>query len=72
MSNIIEIQHLSREEKLRVMEAIWEDLSKEDAQVESPDWHQQALKKTEQRFRSGQENIFDWDDAKKKLRKRFE
>jgi hypothetical protein len=37
MSNTIEIKHLSREEKLRVMEAIWEDLSIEEEQVKSPD-----------------------------------
>jgi len=28
MQNTIEIRHLSKEEKLRVMEAIWEDLSR--------------------------------------------
>jgi endonuclease/exonuclease/phosphatase family metal-dependent hydrolase len=72
MSNCIEIQNLSKEEKLRVMEAIWEDLSKVDDQIESPDWHLQALQETDQRFRSGQENIVDWQDAKKELRKRFE
>jgi hypothetical protein len=72
MSNLIEIQHLSREEKLRVMEAIWEDLSRDDDQIESPDWHHQALQEADQRLRSGQEKILDWDDAKKELRKRFE
>jgi hypothetical protein len=72
MSNCIEIQNLSKEEKLRVMEAIWEDLSKDDDQIESPDWHLQALQETDQRLRSGQENIVDWQDAKKELRKRFE
>ncbi|MBI4595953.1 MAG: addiction module protein [Candidatus Tectomicrobia bacterium] len=72
MSKLIEIQHLSREEKLRVMEAIWEDLSREDEQIESPDWHQQVLQETDQRLTSGQEKIIDWDDAKKELRKRFE
>lgn len=36
MQNTFEIKNLSREEKLRVMEAIWEDLSKEGDQVESP------------------------------------
>jgi endonuclease/exonuclease/phosphatase family metal-dependent hydrolase len=72
MSNCIEIQNLSKEEKLRVMEAIWEDLSKVDDQIESPDWHLQALQETDQRLRSGQENIVDWQDAKKELRKRFE
>lgn len=72
MSNLIEIQHLSREEKLRVMEAIWEDLSRDDDQIESPDWHHKALQETDKRLRSGQEKIIDWDDAKKELRKRFE
>ena len=72
MSNCIEIQNLSKEEKLRVMEAIWEDLSKDDDQIESPDWHLQALQETDQRLRSGKENIVDWHDAKKELRKRFE
>ena len=72
MQSTIEIKHLSREEKLRVMEAIWEDLSREDDEVESPYWHQKALQETEQRLNSGQEMIVDWKVAKKELRKRFE
>ncbi len=72
MSMLIEIQNLSREEKLRVMEAIWEDLPREDVHIESPDWHHQVLQETDQRLTSGQEKIIDWDDAKKELRKRFE
>ena len=72
MSDTIEISGLSREEKLRVMEAIWEDLSREAEQVESPQWHREALEETERRFQSGQEKVVDWQDAKKELRKRFE
>jgi len=72
MQNTIEIDHLSREEKLRVMENIWEDLSKDELEVESPGWHQAALRETEQRVDSGQETIVDWQSAKKELRKRFE
>jgi hypothetical protein len=72
MQSTIEIKHLSREEKLRVMEAIWEDLSREEDEVESPNWHQKALLETEQRLNSGQEKIVDWKIAKKELRKRFE
>ena len=72
MQNTIEISHLSREEKLRVMEAIWEDLATDDEMVESPTWHQQALQETESRLSSGQEKIINWQDTKKELRKRFE
>ncbi len=72
MSNAIDIGHLSREEKLRIMEAIWEDLSREDEQVESPEWHREALEETDRRRQSGQEGVVDWPEAKKELRKRFE
>ncbi len=72
MKNAINIKHLSREEKLKVMEDIWEDLSKDDKELESPNWHQKVLKETERRLSSGQEKIVDWKDAKKELRKRFE
>lgn len=66
------IKKLSREEKLQVMEAIWEDLSVEEETIESPAWHQEALKESEQRRMAGRENILDWKDAKRELRKRFE
>ena len=72
MPNKIEIGHLSREEKLRVMEALWEDLSRETEQVESPDWHREALEETDRRLKAGQESVTHWQEAKKELRKRFE
>ena len=72
MPDNIEIGHLSREEKLRIMEAIWEDLSQEAEQVESPDWHHEVLDETERRFKAGQESVVDWPEAKKELRKRSE
>ncbi|NOQ46265.1 MAG: acyl-protein synthetase [Desulfobulbaceae bacterium] len=72
MQRTIKISHLSREEKLRVMEDIWEDLSKDEMEVESPSWHQEALRKTKLRVDSGQETIVDWKSAKQELRKRFE
>jgi hypothetical protein len=72
MQNTIDIKHLSREEKLKVMEDIWDDLSRDEKEVESPNWHQTALKETERRLSSGHEKIMDWKTAKKELRKRFE
>ena len=72
MKDMIGIKQLSREDKLRVMEAIWEDLSSEDQSIQSPAWHESILQETEQRVQSGQEQTFDWKEAKKELRKRFE
>lgn len=72
MQNTIEIKHLTKEEKLRVMEDIWEDLSIDEGQIESPEWHNAVLKETNHRLSTGHEKSLDWQDAKKQLRKRFE
>ena len=72
MKDILEIKQMSREEKLRIMEALWEDLSSEDQSIQSPAWHESLLQETEQRVQAGQEKILDWKDPKKELRKRFE
>ena len=72
MKDILAIKQLSREEKLRMMEAIWEDLSRDEQSIQSPQWHESILQETEQRVQSGKEGILDWQEAKKELRKRFE
>jgi hypothetical protein len=72
MLDTAEIKNLSRVEKLRIMEAIWADLSRDDKEVESPDWHLKALQETEQLVNSGQEKTIDWNTAKNELRNRFE
>ena len=71
MQSTIDIRHLSKAEKLRVMEDIWEDLSREEEKLDSPEWHREVLRETESRFKSGREKVVDWDTAKKDLRKRF-
>ena len=72
MQNTLNIENLSKEDKLRIMEAIWEDLSKESDEIESPQWHQEALQNAEERLKLGEEKTVDWQTAKKELRKRFE
>jgi len=66
------IDQMSRTEKVMAMEALWKDLSLDDASVESPAWHREELAATELRVASGQEQFVDWEAAKKELRKRFE
>ncbi len=72
MQNLIKINHLTRKQKLMVMEAIWEDLLRDDEPAKSPEWHKQELQETEQRYKVGEEKILDWQETKKELRKRFE
>lgn len=58
-------------EKLRVMEELWEDLSRDPESLKSPDWHKQALKEREARIASGQAKFIDWEKAKKDIRRRI-
>lgn len=71
MTSTIQIDKMSRTEKLQTMEALWEDLSRTEAEIESPSWHQDVLRETEARFAAGQEQVTDWEAAKKALRNRF-
>ena len=67
--SVLEIQRLPRQEKLRLMEALWADLSRDEAEVESPAWHADALRETAERVARGEEKVLDWEQAKTKLRK---
>jgi hypothetical protein len=72
MEILQEIKRLSHLDKLRVMEALWKDLSEDEEKYDSPEWHEDVLKETENRVNDGAEEIVDWDIAKKNLRKQFE
>jgi hypothetical protein len=65
----LEIQQLPRQEKLRLMEALWADLSRDEAEVESPAWHADALRETAERVARREEKVLDWERAKAELRK---
>jgi hypothetical protein len=64
----LEIQQLPRQEKLKLMEMLWADLSREDTELESPAWHADALRETVERREHGKETLLDWEQAKEKLR----
>ncbi len=66
------IEKMSGDEKLRALEAPWESLSGEEAQFESPPWHEEAIRETVARHNAGMELPIDWNAAKRELRKRAE
>jgi len=62
------LRKLPRSEKLKLMEALWEELSRSDEQFESPAWHEKELAATERRLAEGKEQMLDWAAAKRSLR----
>ena len=70
MPVVLPLKKMSRTDKLRAMEALWADLSKDEARFESPAWHEDALKEAKQAFKSGKAKFGDWEQAKKWLRRK--
>ena len=65
------LEKMTKEEKLRIMEALWLDLTKDDEGFTSPNWHEDVLKARQKRVQSGAEEYRDWEVAKKELRERL-
>ena len=65
--SIAEIRQLPLNEKLQIMEAIWEDLRAHAEQVPVPGWHRDLLDARRKAVEEGREQILDWDEAKKTL-----
>ena len=61
------LEEMSKEEKLRIMEALWIDLTRKNEEFLSPNWHEDVLKAREKRIESGDEKFQDWELAKKEL-----
>lgn len=70
--SIAELRKLPNDEKLKIIEMLWSDLSAADEAFSSPAWHAEELSKTEADFAAGRIEVVEWEEAKRELRKRFE
>ena len=67
MDLTLPLEHMTTAEKLRAMEALWADLSRDEEQLPSPAWHEEVLRERDGRVQSGQEAFLDWEIAKQQL-----
>jgi hypothetical protein len=70
MSMTLPLHEMTMSEKLRVMEALWEDLSRNSDALESPAWHEAALNERKARVATGKTSYMNWERAKKEIRRR--
>ena len=66
----VPLNEMTLPEKLQLMEALWEDLSRNADALESPEWHRDVLEDRERRIASGEAHFSDWEQAKTDIRKR--
>lgn len=70
MAVTLPIKRMSREDKLRAMEVLWADLSRDEAEFDSPGWHSVALRQTEQLVRHGKAKFSDWQAARRRIHRK--
>jgi hypothetical protein len=70
MEITLPLEKMTVAEKLRVMETLWRDLTRDEKQFESPAWHGEVLRERAARMKQGKESFMDWETAKKQLRSR--
>lgn len=68
MSALEQIHQMPLHEKLLVMEAIWQDISREEQTLEVPQWHKDVLDERDRLIAEGKAQFIDWEDAKKQIR----
>lgn len=66
----IDLDLLSVTEKIRLMEMLWRDISKEPENVEVPDWHRKVLEERERALANGETKFIDFADAIAEIRHR--
>jgi putative addiction module component (TIGR02574 family) len=68
MSVIEQIHQLSLQEKLTAMEAIWDDISSVEENLEIPQWHKDLLDEREKLIADGKARFIDWEEAKEQIK----
>jgi len=68
----VDLQQMSVPDKLRLMEDLWRDLSRNERDLASPEWHGMVLEDREKKLASGEDSLVDWDAAKRQLRAKLQ
>lgn len=67
MISLQALHELPLKDKLLAMEALWQDLSAAEAELEVPFWQQDLLDVRESAVAEGTAKFLDWEQAKKDI-----
>jgi hypothetical protein len=65
---LIATEHLTRTDKLRIIEQLWDELSRSPEEINPPKWHADALREAEHAVENGEADFEDWNQVKDRLR----
>ena len=62
-----DIEKLTPEEKILLVEEIWDDLAASEDQLPIPDWHRQVLAEDEARYQTNPTEGAPWSEVKARV-----
>jgi hypothetical protein len=62
-----EIHQLPLRDKLLLLEAIWDDISRQEQDLEVPQWHKELVDERERLLADGKAKFVDWEQAKRQI-----
>ena len=66
-ADVLQIGRMTLAEKLGAMEALWDDLCRQEENIPVPHWHQDLLDERERLIGRGQATFVDWETAQKRI-----
>ncbi|MCC5865703.1 MAG: addiction module protein [Wenzhouxiangella sp.] len=69
MVRTLPLNEMTIEEKLQMMEALWDDLSRNAPDLATPHWHGKVLAQREQALERGEDQLEDWYQARERIEK---
>ena len=64
-----QLNALSVPEKVRLLEQVWQSLCDQPAEIPSPEWHAEVLRKRSRRLADGEAVRVPWSEAKAHLQR---
>ncbi len=64
------LSKLSVAQKLDLMESLWADLTRHEKKLKSPAWHETVLQDREEAYETDKLTVSDWEQAKKRIKKK--
>jgi len=60
---------MTKADKIRIMESLWDDLCRQAGGIPSPSWHKDVLSQREKSIAKGDDKFNDWNKEKERMRK---
>ena len=67
MSVLLQLDQMTLEEKLRIMETLWDDLCRREDAIPIPQWQKDLLDERTRLIDQGKARFIEWNFAKKHI-----